>query len=355
MRKVILISSVPPPMGGIAKWTQRMLDLSLPDGWDIDLVDDKLVGKRDSFGDSVRYNYMDEVKRWWNVWRTLRKKIKQADAFVAHACPIATVPSMIVNYISASIVKAAGKKHIIHFRCTVPNLVKTSFQLVLLRKLCNKSDYIICLNTQTKEYLEKYTKTPIVLIPNFVDEAEIQTHNISSTIKNALYVGGVTKDKGCDHMIEVARLQPNVIFNLVGVASTEIKAQAQGLNNVKFWGVQKGADLTELYKKADVFFFLSRFWGEGFSNAVAEAMAAGLPCIVTKWAANADQIEDEKGGFVVGSDVVSDSLYALGRLEDQNVRSKMSIFNTEKVAREYSSEVIIKQYVKCYNNLTYNE
>lgn len=73
MRKVILISSVPPPMGGIAKWTQRMLDLSLPDGWDIDLVDDKLVGKRDSFGDSVRYNYMDEVKRWWNVWRTLRK------------------------------------------------------------------------------------------------------------------------------------------------------------------------------------------------------------------------------------------------------------------------------------------
>ena len=74
-----------------------------------------------------------------------------------------------------------------------------------------------------------------------------------------------------------------------------------------------------------------------------------------KFYRDADQIEDEKGGFVVGTDVVSDSLYALGRLEDQNVRSKMSIFNTEKVAREYSSEVIIKQYVKCYNNLTYNE
>lgn len=46
MNKVVLISSTPPPMGGIAKWTERMLKETLPDGWHIVLVDDKIVGKR---------------------------------------------------------------------------------------------------------------------------------------------------------------------------------------------------------------------------------------------------------------------------------------------------------------------
>lgn len=355
MKKILLISSIPPPIGGIAKWTQRMLNIKLPKGWTIELIDDKIKGKRESFGDKISYNYFDELKRWYRVWTTLYKKVREKDALVVHACPIATIPSMFVNYISASLVKSNKKKHIIHFRCTVPNLVKTRLQLRLMKMLCKKSDLIICLNNQSKLFLENNTQTPVVLIPNFInyDEMGFLNRKYEGGVKNILYVGGVTKEKGCDNIIKVANNFPSISFNLVGLASSEIKNLANNSNNIVFKGELQGQDLKKEYENADAFMFLSRFWGEGFSNAVAEAMAAGLPCIVTDWAANADQIDDTRGGYVVKDDVVGESIMAIEKLSDPNIRKSMSIYNFEKVHSLYSSEIIIKQYVDCYEKLNY--
>lgn len=351
MNKVILISSVPPPMGGIAKWTQRMLATTLPNGWEIALVNDRIVGKRECFGDSIKYNYIDEIRRWLRVWKELFIKTKNKDVRLAHACPIATVPSMLVNIVSALIVKLVGRKHIIHFRCTVPNLISNGFQLFLLRALCRLSDTIICLNNQTKEFLNLYTKTPLYLIPNFVDVEEINARNTKEVLSHVVYVGGVTSEKGCDNIIQVAKQCPDIIFSLIGNASSEIKSMANNVENVKFLGVKSGTELSSCLRNADVFMFLSRFWGEGFSNAVAEAMAAGLPCVVTNWAANADQIEHGRGGFVVGKDIVNDSIEALTKLKDPIVRKQFSDFNITKVKKEYSADIIVDKYIKCYESL----
>lgn len=352
MKKIALISSVPPPMGGIAKWTLRMLNSNLNKGWTIELVNDQIVGGRECFGDKVKYNYWAELKRWLNVWKTLFKTARKKDVKIAHACPIATVTSMSVNIVSALVVKMCGKKHIVHFRCTVPNLVKTRFQLILLKILCRLSDKIICLNTQTSEFLKQHSKTPTILIPNFVDVAEIVPIEVRPQIKTAVYVGGVTKEKGCCEIIDVAKRCPDILFKLVGLASSEVKDYAQGVTNVKFVGVKSGEDLTRELVNSDVFFFLSKFWGEGFSNALSEAMAVGLPCIVTDWAANADQVDDTIGGYVVRENVVLDAAESLKRMQSPMTREEMSKYNVEKVKNQYSASRILDQYVECYEELT---
>lgn len=350
--KVILISSVPPPMGGIAKWTQRMLSVALPDGWIIELVDDGIVGKRNPFGDNTGYNVFNEIQRWVRVWKQLIVVCRKSDATIVHACPIATRNSMMVNIVSASIARVCGKKHILHFRCTVPNLVKTPFQKLLLKILCNLGTQIIALNQQTMSFLKRFTTTPVVIIPNFVDIQEIHLkRSINEKIETALYVGGVTKEKGCDKLIEIARRRPDIKFRLLGVASSEIRNMAKEVPNVNLLGLKNKVEVMEEMQNADVFFFLSRFWGEGFSNAVTEAMASGLPCIVTDWAANADQVDDDKGGFVVGDEVVLDSVKALDRLEDKQKREAFSVYNINKVKTQYSSKYVIKQYVQLYNSL----
>lgn len=351
MKKIALISSVPPPIGGIAKWTLRMLNSKLDNGWSIELVNDGIVGSRECFGDDIKYNLLDEIKRWARVWSTLFKVMLKREVLLAHSCPIATSTSMIVNTISAIIVRLCGKKHIAHFRCTVPNLIKTKKQKLQLKILCKLSNQIICLNSQSLNYLKGITKTPVVLIPNFVGGHEINKCDISPDIKTILYVGGVTKEKGCDDIVEIAKQRPSIIFKLVGDASSEIIELARQAPNVILLGPKSGGDLNNEWMNADIFIFMSRFWGEGFSNAVTEAMAYGLPCIVTNWAANADQIEDGKGGFVVDVHDIDGGVKAIDRMMDRGLREMFSRYNIDKTAKEYSAERILKEYVDCYDNL----
>ena len=58
--KVILLAPTPPPAGGIAGWTARMLKAELKNGWTIRVVDEKVIGKRGVFGQSNKRNYVTE-------------------------------------------------------------------------------------------------------------------------------------------------------------------------------------------------------------------------------------------------------------------------------------------------------
>ena len=95
--------------------------------------------------------------------------------------------------------------------------------------------------------------------------------------------------------------------------------------------------------------FLSYFIGEGFSNALAEAMASGLPCIVSDWAANSDMIEN-KGGIVISCKNPKDAIQALKKIENPNIRKKQSDFNINKVKNNYVDSIVLNQYVQLYED-----
>lgn len=352
-KKVILVSSTPPPMGGISKWTARMLQVTLPNDWQIKLVSDRIVGSRDCYGDDIKYSLKNEFIRWIGVWKGIWKASKDKDTYLVHTCPISTTPSMLVNIISGMVSKLCHKKYLIHFRCTVPYHITTRTRRTLLKILCRISDEIIVLNTQTKIFLEGLTNTPTILIPNFVtlDEISIKDKIISEKLKTIVYVGGVIRDKGCDHLVEVARQLPDIQFRMVGKVASEIIDLSNGVDNIVFTGVKNSEEVKDELANADAFIFLTRLPQEGFANAVTEAMAAGLPCIVTDWAANADQVDDTKGGFVIKRDIVNGAIEAIKRMSDSNIRQQQSKYNKEKVARQYSENRIIKQYIECYERL----
>lgn len=52
--KVVILGCTPPPVGGIAEWTMRMLNSQLKNGWEIILVDDKMIGGREAFGGGTK-------------------------------------------------------------------------------------------------------------------------------------------------------------------------------------------------------------------------------------------------------------------------------------------------------------
>ena len=58
--KVILLAPTPPPIGGIAIWTMRMLNAKLKNNWTVDVVDEKVIGKREVYGDNVKRKLGDK-------------------------------------------------------------------------------------------------------------------------------------------------------------------------------------------------------------------------------------------------------------------------------------------------------
>lgn len=351
MSKVILLAPTPPPIGGIAAWTVRMMNATLANDWQVEVVDEKIIGKREFFGDKTRHDIKSEIKRCHGIWSGLRKALRDKDAKVVHACIAANTMPVLREYISACITKIRGRKFVIHFRCTIPNIVGGRLNVIALKMLCNKADCVMLLNKQSEDYIKGITKTKTVVIPNFVDAQEVvDSHEIRERVQRVLYVGGVIESKGCLDIIEVARSFPEIKFKLIGNPEEGCVKAAEKMPNVILAGTMPHSEIIKEMKQADVFMFLTFFPGEGFSNSLAEAMAAGLPCIVTDWAANKDMIED-KGGVVVPVHGIIEACKGLEWMADQGLRKQQSEFNIDKIKREYADSVVQAQYVKCYESL----
>lgn len=74
--KVVLLAPTPPPAGGIAGWTERMMNAQLKNGWTVSVVDEKVTGKRQVFGEKSKRNLFSEIKRCFKIWSDLKKNSK---------------------------------------------------------------------------------------------------------------------------------------------------------------------------------------------------------------------------------------------------------------------------------------
>lgn len=350
--KVILLAPLPPPSGGIASWAKRMQTTELKNDWLVEIVDEKVIGGRDIFGNNTGKSLKVEAKRCFNIWHKLNVCLKDQNAKIVHSSIPAGFTGMLREVICALITKLHGRKFIIHFRCTIPNMVKDNKTLFVFKRLVSLSDAVIVLNIRSQDFVKKYFKNKeIKLIPNFVslDETDCIQSDRDTGI-NVVYIGGVIQEKGCADIIKCAEKTPSINYRLIGAVGDDMKNIALP-SNVIFCGETDKNGVQKELEKADIFMFVSLFHGEGFSNALAEAMAKKLPCVVSDWAANADMIED-KGGYVVQVHDVDAMVHAVSELaENECLRKQMGTWNQNKVKQFYSQRCVTDQYVDLYESL----
>ncbi len=355
MKKVLLISHYPPPAGGIATWTKRVLTIGLPSGWGIVHINSNTINGRDPFENTKRH-IKDEYVRSMSIWKQEKAALKnEPEISVVHTNIPCTVFGMLREYVTGRIAKKYNKKFILHCHCTMPNVVNKGYKRLVFKWFSRLCDGIIVLNQKSYDFVKSLNKkAKVQIIPNFVMESELnfdKKKEINEQINKVVFVGGVTPEKGCDTIIAAAREMPEIQFNLVGAISDEIK-NLEISENVRLHGVQNADYVKEQLDSNDVFVFLSRYFGEGFSCALTEAMAAGLPCIVTDWAANADMIDYGEGGKVISQQSPNELKSALNELTDKSLRQKMSDFNVQRVKDTYLDCVVLKQYADIYDIVT---
>jgi glycosyltransferase involved in cell wall biosynthesis len=351
--KVVLLAPTPPPAGGIASWTLRMQEAVLKNGWKVEVVDEKLIGGRQIYGEKTKKKLSTELIRCFVIWRNLWKVLKNDEIKIVHSNIPAMTTGMLREYVCLLITKLRKRKFIIHYRCTLPVVITGKLQSLIFRCLSSSSNLVIVLNEMSFKFIKKYCQVPVLIIPNFIERSASIYGNkkiISERIQRVLYVGGVIESKGCLDIIEVAKAFPNIQFRLIGNPESRIRERLK-TSNVILTGEKNKEETQEEMRNADIFLFLSYFPAEGFSNSLLEAMANGLPCIVTDWAANREMVED-CGGIVVSVKDVEEAVEAL-RLLDQNknLRQKQSIWNIDKVSKCYTSKIVTDMYVDAYESI----
>ena len=91
---------------------------------------------------------------------------------------------------------------------------------------------------------------------------------------------------------------------------------------------------------------------EGFSLAVLEAMACGLPVVANKCSSLPEQIDDGKGGFLCPVGDVKAFAEKINLLaESPDLRREMGEYNRTKVEKMFTLEKMASEYQKLFEEV----
>jgi len=344
--KILLVSPLPPPAGGIASWTQQYIDWSKKNNLNVEIVNTAVIGKR-AEKINQKTKILDEIKRTKNIIIDLKNKINIFKPQIIHLNTPCGKIGIIRDFLCAKIAKKNGIKLIVHYRCNIKDQVGNSIVTkIYMRRLSNIADLNLVLNNSSKQYLIQETQNNSILIPNFINDDFLldEYKKIRSEIKIISFVGHVQRSKGILEIIQVAKQLPEITFKIAGPVSEDIN-NIKIPDNLIFLGLLSKQDVKKLLLESDVFLFPS--YTEGFANALLEAMAMGLPIITTPVGANVEMIES-MGGLIVEAGNWNSIMNAISDMKSSVDRSRMSVWNLNKVKNEYTIDKVMDKLFLIY-------
>jgi UDP-glucose:(heptosyl)LPS alpha-1,3-glucosyltransferase len=189
--------------------------------------------------------------------------------------------------------------------------------------------------------------------------AEIRArHGIGLSDLLVLFVGMNFEVKGLDAVIEAVgkarRARPEAGIRLLVVGRGDARKYAEvarrnGIaDSVSFAGPQ-GEGVERFYRAADLFAMLSTF--DTFGMAVLEAMAAGLPVIVSPNVGAKDVVGDGVNGYVAPAPGDAAAVAgAIGAMADPDLRARFGI-EAQRTARLHSWERVASEVERVYEEV----
>lgn len=239
----------------------------------------------------------------------------------------------------------------------------------VIRHNLRQADRVVAISESIfTELAEVVSESKIERIPNGVDLAELaQPREGFLKQRLGVHTGKVILSVGRNHPVKsfdtglraftrVAQQVPEVLCVHIGKGSEPLQDLAQDLGvGDRFYtlGEVGREQVFAAYQEADVFFSPST--AESFGLVNIEAMAAGLPCVVTDGRGNQEAVVHGRNGWIVpvgDEEQMADALLDL--LEDEPKRCTFGQASREIVATKYDWPIVARAYEEVFQGITHH-
>ncbi|TCK84879.1 glycosyltransferase family 4 protein [Albibacterium bauzanense] len=352
--KILLVSPLPPPVGGIASWTVYMLDFIGRKEKDYELIHSNSAIKNKRITDKRVINRLvNGTRDFISQYNSLVKKVKTDKPTIVHLTSSASL-ALFKDYLFARVLKKRGIRSIIHFRfgriCEVKE--RNNWEWFLLKMVMRAYDEVIVLDMKSYECLFSSGIEHINLVPNPLSNDFLANVNKNRIIGERnkdviLFVGHVIEDKGVYELVEaVCNLKSVRELRLIGPYEIHVKEELLSFagkeqNKIKFIGTQSSEEIAKEMANCGIFVLPS--YSEGFPNVILEAMVSSCPIIATNVGAIPEMLKKDAGISIPPKSVkgLNEAIETL--INDPPLAKKMGEYARRTAMSNYRIENIVNQ------------
>lgn len=355
--KLLIVSPLPPPYGGIARWSEQVINYL-------------------ELHNCIKFSHLDIAVRWRSVHSNFLFRV------------LGGFFQLVFNYLSfiVNLIKGYNVIHltssgsiglfrdilfaltcnifnvhfILHIRFgRIPEIYKKRsyeyYLIIFLFKLC---DDIICIDDRSYQFLNNLNFNNIHLIPNCIDYSFGADQGCFFGRENIInFVGWVKKEKGVDELIaSFINLNPvDWKLNIIGPIDNNFysellcKYDLEKYNDkIKFVGQVDNINILPMLKKSKIFILPS--YTEGFPNVILEAMACKNAVISTSVGAIPEILSNNCGILVNPTDQKSLEQEMNLLLNSPYLQLELSNNAFLRCKNHYSIDNSVTQYLKIWRN-----
>jgi glycosyltransferase involved in cell wall biosynthesis len=229
---------------------------------------------------------------------------------------------------------------------------------MIFNYLFSNAGRVVSLGGRLTGILQKHAgHGKVAILPNAVNIPALVPRQFNNKPLKFLFVGRFAFNKGIDVLINAAEqlhkdgLTDAFEFHLVGKGPLwDHYSQHRKLPNLKYLGFADDEKLNELYRTCDVFVLPTLF--EGMPTVVLEAMAHGMPIMVTDVGATLEMVGPENG-FITEKKSVSSLLNAIHAYHKLDVtqRKKLSEASFQKVSELFTWKKVAARHLELFREM----
>ena len=325
----------------------------------------------------TRYCFQRGLAAWaWSAYsRPLAAHLERAigDFDIVHVHGLWHFGGMM----AARIAKRKGVPYVVSLRGELDGrrlrhkgLKKRIYRALLLDKVLRSADALHAVSSAECDHVARLgIRTPVFVCPNGVDLAALECprpdedflaeHPVLQGRQVVLYLGRIEALKGLDVLarafVDLASARDDVALLVAGRDEDETLAgvrrtlrEAGSAEKVVLAGFLTGRRKSAALASATVFVLSS--YSEGFSNAVVEALAAGLPVVISEQC-NFPDVERVGAGFVVPATPGAVAAAIAAILADADLARRMGKRGRRLIEEHYQWSAIARRMAQRYGEL----